>query len=54
MNYILTTLETIFVLLIAELPYILVIGGAGYLAAKVFKKQFKSLLNMLFEETDKD
>lgn len=52
MSYTLMTLETFFILLIAELPYLLICIGIGYLATKIFKKQFNSLLNSLFDETD--
>ena len=53
MNYILLTLETFFIILIAELPYLLIIIGVGYLLVRIFKKQFNKFMNMLFDETDK-
>lgn len=52
MSYTLMTLETFFILLIAELPYLLICAGVGYLATKIFKKQFDKILNALFDETD--
>lgn len=52
MSYTLMTLETFFILLIAELPYLLICIGIGYLASKIFKKQFKRILNELFDETN--
>ena len=53
MNYILLTLETFFIILIAELPYLLIIIGVGYLLVRIFEKQFNKFMNMLFDETDK-
>lgn len=52
MNYILMTLEMFFTLFVAELPYLVIVGSIGYLLTKIFKTQFKNLMNMIFEETN--
>ncbi len=52
MNYFLTVVETFFIILVAELPYLLLAISVGYLMTKIFNKQYTKLLNMLFDETD--